>query len=438
MGNKTDLIKRLCSLGVGVKAFLFANQTIGQTIAKNFFWLGISNIGGRLLRALVLIYAARVLGAAEWGAFSYVMSIVALLTIFTDFGIGPYLTREAVQRGEAVQRKKVLSTSLFVKLGLALVGVLFTIFMVPLFIPIEAAKILLGAASFVLLFDTMRELGSSLARAEQKMEVEAGLQLITNLAIVIFGFALLLNTPTAFSLTASYAIGTGIGMIIMFFVFRNYLRGIFSHFSPNLVKSIFKASWPFALSGLLGSLMLNTDILAIGFFRSAEEVGHYSAGYRIIQILYLFPALLATSSFPIISRFAKAEREKIPPILGRLTAIAFGVALPLAIFGALFAPQLILILFGSEYLPGSSSLRILFLTLLINSPSILLSNTLFAMGRERILTRFAALGGIGNIILDLVLIPAFGIAGSAWATLISQALSTGYLLKKTKEAWHSH
>lgn len=54
-----------------IKSLPLKNKTLRQTVLKNTFWLAFLNIGGRLLRAIVIIYSARVLGAAEWGAFNY-------------------------------------------------------------------------------------------------------------------------------------------------------------------------------------------------------------------------------------------------------------------------------------------------------------------------------------------------------------------------------
>ncbi|MEK7590294.1 MAG: oligosaccharide flippase family protein, partial [Patescibacteria group bacterium] len=76
-----------------IKNWLFSNQTISQTIAKNTFWLFSGQMIGRLLRAAIVIYAARVLGAASWGAFSYALGIAAFLTIFSDIGINALITK---------------------------------------------------------------------------------------------------------------------------------------------------------------------------------------------------------------------------------------------------------------------------------------------------------------------------------------------------------
>ena len=72
---------------------LLENQTIKQTILKNTFWLFIGQVMGRILRGFLVIYSARVLGAADWGIFSYAIGLVAFLTIFTDLGINALITK---------------------------------------------------------------------------------------------------------------------------------------------------------------------------------------------------------------------------------------------------------------------------------------------------------------------------------------------------------
>ena len=66
--------------------------------------IAIGQIGGRLLRSIVIIYAARILGAGEWGVFSYAITFVAFITSFTDIGINPILTRETARKIDSHQK----------------------------------------------------------------------------------------------------------------------------------------------------------------------------------------------------------------------------------------------------------------------------------------------------------------------------------------------
>ena len=430
MDNK---IKKKFLLGGGVKDFLLVNRTTGQTAAKNTFWLTISNVGGRALRAVVIIYSARVLGATEWGLFSYALSFVALITVFTDFGIGPILTREAAKTSDPLQKSRIVSTAFFLKIALLVVGVGLVIFAAPDLTTIKEARFLFPIVSLILIFDTLQGFGFSLVRSLEKMELEAAFYLTTNVAIVIFGFLALHFSPSVRFFAYAYAAGTAVGATVTIFALRKYFSKIFSNFQKKLVAPILGSAWPFVISGLMGSLMLNTDILLIGFFLSAEQVGIYSAADRPIQLLYVLPAILATSIFPIFARLAVSSQQKMRSVLERVLSLAFLLSMPLALGGLVLGGDIIRIVFGQAYIPAVSSFRVLVITISINFTTAILSNAIFAYNRQKDLIKFAALGGIINIVLDLIFIPRFGILGSAWATFCAQLIGNFYLWNKMRQ-----
>ena len=422
-----------------VKSFLFENQTLRQTIAKNSFWMALGQIGGRLLRAIIIVYAARVLGAAGWGTFSYAVSLAAFLSIFVDLGISQILTRETAKTSDPGLRSKIISTSFIIKAILMVVAILIVVFIAPLVTKIEAAKTILPIIALVLAFDGLREFGSSIARALERMEWEAGIFLLTNVAIVTAGFVALTVTPSVVSFTYAYAVGTGIGVAATAYVLRRYIRKLLVDFQWKLVRSILSASWPIAISGALSGIMINTDLLFIGFFRSAEEVGYYSAAERIIMLLYIVPSILASSIFPAFSRLAASgNNQKMRDGLERVIGIVLAVAIPTALVGIVLASGVIEILFGASYLPATHSFQILLLAIVFTFPAAILSNTLFAYDRQKALVTFTLIGGIGNVAFNLILIPYLGIVGSAIATIIAQCIANVYLWNKMKNVNNFH
>ena len=411
-----------------IKNLLFANRSVRQTVAKNTFWLGVSNIGGRLLRAIVIIYAARVLGASEWGVFSYAVSLTAFLTIFTDIGVSPVMTREMAKlRGEPENQRRILSTAFFIKTVLLLLGLGVIFFATPYFMPNEKVRAILPLIAFIFAFDSIRDFGFSLVRSMEKMEWEAALYLLTNLAIVVFGFIFLASSSTVISFTAAYTAGAGIGMLATVYALRHHLRGVFSGFSRKLVPYILGSGWPFTLSAILGILMIDMDVLIIGWLRSAEEVGLYSAAQRIVQLLYILPSILATSLLPTFSRLAGRDEKKFKfGFEGALWA-AYSLAIPISIGGVLLGGEMIELVFGPGFAGAALPFRILMLTLLISFPAVILTGVIFTHNKQRQLAVYAAIGGISNIVLDLLVIPRYGIGGAAVVTLFAQILSNLYL-----------
>ncbi|MEK7546568.1 MAG: flippase [Patescibacteria group bacterium] len=428
MGFIKTRIKNGFSFGAGIKNLLFENLTDKQTFAKNAFWLAVSNIGGRLIRAAIIIYAARVLGAAGWGVFSYGITLVAFLTIFVDFGIDSILTKESAKaKGDFLRQSRIISTSLFIKLFLLVIGFFVVVFIAPEFAILPGVKQLLNLMAAILVFDTLRNFGFSLIRSREKMEFEAGLYLFTNLAIVAFGFAALYIKPTAMSFTLAYAVGTAFGLMATLYVLRKDASSALSNFSWPLVKEIMSSAWPFGVSGALSLLMLNTDIIIIGWFRSAEEVGFYSASVRIVQLLYIFGGVVASSSLPIFSRFVKEERERLKAALKKILKLVFAFSLPVSFCGIAAGGAMIDFIFGEEYIPAILSFRILLLTLALSFSAFVLSNAVFVYDRQKNLIVYSAIGGFLNVGLDLILIPKFGINGSALATIFSQIAADLYL-----------
>ncbi len=415
-----------------IKSVLLRNKDTRQTVAKNTFWLTVSNIGGRLIRAAIIIYAARILGAAGWGVFSYAITLAAFLTIFTDLGIGHILLREIVKTSDPTHKTRLISTTFFLKIFFLAIGTFIIVFLAPRLTSIPEARPILPIVALIFIFDSLREFGFSLIRAREKMEWETAIFLSMNVAIVVLGFIFMAISPTVLAFTYSYAMGSGFGLIATVFLLRRFLTGLLSNFSKNLVGYILAAAWPFALSGLLAALMVNTDVLIIGWFRSATEVGLYSAPLRIIQLLYILPSILAVSALPTFTRLADKNLPKMREALEQVVSFSFLVAIPIAVGGFMVASQLVHLLFGTEYMPGTLPFQILLLTLIVDFPAVILSNAVFAHNKQKLLVLYAAIGGGLNVILDLLFIPSWGIVGSAWATLLAQLVSNWYLWRVTK------
>ena len=104
--------------------FFLKNLGVKQTIAKNTFWLAVAEGITRFLKLFLIIYVARILGATEYGKFTFALAFVTLLSFLSDFGISPIFTRELARSKE---REKEFSSLLFLKiiLGLATLTLMF-------------------------------------------------------------------------------------------------------------------------------------------------------------------------------------------------------------------------------------------------------------------------------------------------------------------------
>lgn len=416
-----------------IKNLLFQNKSTRQTITKNVFWLSFSQISSRFIRAAIIIYAARVLGAAGYGVFSYALGLAGFFTVFADIGLTQILTREAAQKPD--EKSHYFATSMILKMFLLLGTVLLIIFIAPHFSKIAEAKKLIPFVAFLVIFDGIRDLSIAFLRALEKMELEALIIIFMNVMIAVSGFIILSYVVTAKALTLSYVASTGLGALAAAVILRKEFVRIFANFRKKLIRPIMNAALPIALISLLGVFMLNTDYIMLGWWRAPEEIGFYSAAQKIIQVFYTLPAILASSIFPVISRFVgqKKEQEATSLMERSITTMLF-IALPLVLGGLILGKPIINLLYGREYLSAVPVFQILVTTLLIFFPSIIISNMVLAYNKQKKVAPFIALGSLVNIGLNVLLIPVWGIVGSAIATFFAQFAVNGpiwLIMKKT-------
>ena len=181
--------------------------------------------------------------------------------------------------------------------------------------------------------------------------------------------------------------------------------------------TILKSAWPFAVTSALGILLTNTDILIISWMRTAVDVGVYSAAIRIVQLLYLAPGIIATTTLPVFSRLAKRDPTGFRLALERTVSLVFLISIPISLGGAILSSGIIRLIFGPAYVAGSIAFSILMLSLAFDYSGGIIGNAVFAYDHQKSLIVCSVIGGVGNVVFDLLLIPRWGMDGSAVATL---------------------
>ena len=399
---------------------------------KSAAWLFSGTMIGRALRAFILIYSARVLGADSWGAFSLGLSLSAVFTILSDMGVNAVLVKEGVKSDDA--RRRHFASAFLIKFPvLAVFAAAASLIILIYSLRIPGIMPLLPFIILIFTFDSLRDLVSSLARSFERMDLDAKGQIFTNAAIVAVSLIALRFSPSALSVIASYAAGTLLGLLFVSIPLRREFAGLLSRWNWRLVKEMVTSAWPFGLVSLMGVVAVNTDALIVGLMRDAVSVGLYSAALRPIQFLYVIPAALASAIFPSLARLSD-EKSEFRRLLSSGIRSAYLFALPLAIGGFITARGAINLLYGPEYLSGAPSFAILSLTFLFVFPSLFITNALFARNlKGKTFLVYSAIGIFGNAALDVVFINIWGIAGSAFATLIIQGILFFYGSRKLRD-----
>lgn len=405
-----------------IKNFFLVNTSNKQTVIKNTFWLFIGEASGRLLKMGLIIFATRKLGVEGWGIFSYVISIASLSMIFSDIGISSIITREASQEKE--DYKKFISTALLLKIIILIISTIFVIFLSPYISNIKEAHILFPIIGIVLFFDSIRDIGFAINRVFEKMEREMIVKIIMNLIILILGIFLIKINPFPVSMAVAYAVGSIVGFILIMFMVRKNIYKLITKTNWGSFKLVIKTTIPFAIVTLLGTVMSNTDIYMLGLWKTPKDIGIYSAAQRFYQFIIIIPSMIATATFPLMSRLANVDNEKFKIVLEKILSIFIIIELPITVGGFILADQIIILMFGIEYINAIPVLQIFMVMLLVSFPLILLSNVIFVFNKQKKLALAYMFGVIVNIILNFLLIPKLGEVGAAISSFLSTTIIT--------------
>ncbi len=411
--------------------FLFRNSTPSQTIAKNTFWLSFGEITGRLLRVIVIFFAARILGAAGWGTFSYMTSLAAILTVFSDIGLSGILIREGAKSEEL--RRIYFSTALFLKMAAVAISFLLIVLVAPQVATLDLPPLLIYAAGFLMIFDALRVFGNAIFRSEERMQIEAGVNLLTQAVIVTLGFYVLFTSPSPELLATAYAIGSGVGLMAIIILIRKYIKSIFRYFRRDLVRKIFAYSWPIGFATLFGGLLVNIDTVMVGWFRDAASVGFYAAAQKPVAFMYLLPGFIVGGLLPVLARRAVTDREGFRRVMERGLSVTLMFACPIVVGIMLTAEKVVDFVYGSEYVLSAGPLRILAMSLLITFPATIIVSSVVAYNRQREMVPLWTAGIIFNTAANVILIPLLGIAGAAWASLLTQVGVNGFFWRKMRK-----
>lgn len=175
---------------------------------------------------------------------------------------------------------------------------------------------------------------------------------------------------------------------------------------------------------LFQQLILRSDYLFIGALLGSTALGHYAMASAAAELLLIVPEAVTT---PLMKRLLQqdAGMERITPLALRLTAtVMLGACLGMALIGH----WLIVTLFGADYAPAYPALLALLPGLLGLCYASILRLDLLGKNRPGTVSLMMGAGAALNLVLNIVLIPAWGIVGAAAASSIAYLAVTVTML----------
>lgn len=234
----------------------------------------------------------------------------------------------------------------------------------------------------------------------------------------------------------SYALPYALGSVLAVVLLARTLPELTETWKVDwgLTWSVLRYSAPFILSSTAGFIYRSADIFLLLYFLDSEAVGIYGVAYAAAKLMLMFSTAFNFMSMPVASELESgggiaAAVDVQRPVLRWIAAASIPVFVPLV----LFSSEFISIVYASRYADGAVALSVLVAGFAVHNVLSTQSNLLKALGRSKLIAANSAVSAVVNVVLNILLIPQWGIEGAAVATVISYLL---YDALFTLELWY--
>lgn len=417
--------------GLGRASYIWGHAGF-QKYFKNTGWMFLGRIFAMTIGFLISIYIARYLGPSNYGLFNYTISFVALFGFIANLGLGSILNRELIK--DHNKKDELLGTTFYIKIVAAILAIIAVISVSFFTASDKLTLILIALFSFNFIPSTFDILGSYF-----NSQVLAKKVVIPNVIAVIIsaGLKLLLIhfDKGIFWLTIIYLVESLIVISLLIFNYKKIGNQLSKwKFDFKIAKSLLKDSWPLMLMTATIGIYMKIDQVMIKNILGNEQVGLYAVAVKLSEAWYFIPGVITASLFPAIINAHKKSAEDFDGKMSKLYFFMFWGSFLFALFVTFLASPIISILFGQEYLGAIVVLQIYVWSAIIISMKRVIGRYLLTKNFTKIMFYSNLIGLIFNLILNIILIKHYGIAGAAVATIVSYSstLFVLFFINKTR------
>lgn len=412
---------------------------MSEKVAKNTAYMTIASILQKVIAFVYFTLIARYIGAEGTGKYFFALSFTTIFVIFVDMGFNNVLIREAAKMKDKMQR--FFSTVISAKMLFAVLTYIATIVTINLMGYPEQTRHLVYLSAVTMVFDSFHQSIYGTLRAIGDLRWEAmgivGSQVLT---LSLGSYFLFFDFPLIFLILA-FTIPSIINVIYSGTVlFLNYNI----KFKPKFHKPTFvhlgKIAVPFALAAIFERVYSNVDTVILSKMAGNESVGWYSIPKKISNAFRFFPSALIAAVYPRFSEHFKNNKEKLSYLFERGMKYLLIIAFPIAVGIMILAPDIIVQIYTKEYLNSILPLRVLMVAMIFSFVGFLTGGMLNACEKQKTQTAIVGVTMVVNIILNLILIPEYGILGASIAALIGNAILAivgYYFIPKITEISHN-
>ena len=386
----------------------------------------IANVLGALTTFLLGVLLARQLGPGGFGQYSFVLSVAFLATALCQLGMPVLIVRLVASYSKKNQRSRISGLVNWAANCCAICSIFTALLLLALDLTShhfgEAIELSIGVLLIPLL--TILSLRMSLLRGLNLVIQAAYIEPISrNILLLLFcGICIALKIDFTVNLVLSLYI---VGLLLVLFSVDFGPIGRLSHSYRSMTPEYEVGAWlkesiPLLFITVAQLVLTQSDIILLGVFSSPEELGPYRAMVMLALCVQFFSIAINSLAAPMVaSDFSKGDLAGVQATVGRASTFGLYLSMPVLLIFLIFGHEILLKAFGEEFVSNYEVLVILcfgYSAIFSLGPTTMILNM---TGHQVDVLKMLGVFALLNVIMNIILIPAFGGMGAAIATSLS-------------------
>jgi len=396
------------------------------------FWSALVQMSGQVASVLLGILIVRLLGPEEFGIYAFFFALLKIGMLVTEFGMPVLIMREIVRSRESqdwARIKGIIVQAVLTVLAISALilgsGLLYFLFSDTEILSLAERTMIVTLATLPAI--ALMRLVCSALRSTDRIVAGLFLELLL-LPLLVVGGVLTWDVmsdgigPVTVMTVQLWAIVAVVllGLVILYYSLPTKIWHVRAEI---LGMSWLKSGLSFLLVGGASLLNAQVDVVLLGFFREPTDVGIYRVAAQAAFLAFFLAQVMYVVVIPKLARSIERKNKaelrnefRKARLIGTL-----GAGLVLMIY-LLFGRPVLQFVFGPEFVAGWLVLIILCMGAVLKTAAGPLEALLSMGNQEHRMSQVLWLSVITNVILNLILIPAFGIEGAASSTAVTAIL----------------
>ena len=342
-------------------------------------WTAISAIFRACLQIVQVSILARLLAPEDFGVMAIIAAILSFLSIFSDMGIS-----SAIIHHQNISQQQLSSLYWFnVLTGFVMMLLLISISpFIAHFYHDPRLTLLIILASSVFFISALSQQLRTKAEKEFKFSSLACIELVSVLVSFVFVVVMAYKGFGIFALVGASVINALLSTLLSWGILAN---GWFPQFRLRLGETREFLNFGAYIVGnnIVNNINMMADIFLGGRLLGVTDLGLYSLPRNLcMQIQFLINPIVTRVGFPLMSK-VQNDPIQLKTIYLKTMRMTASINFPLYIGMAIFAPEIIALLFGAKWLGSIDILRILAIWGMLRSTGNPVGSLLLAVGKAK-------------------------------------------------------